>query len=152
MDMMIPATSLSFAQLFTLIFSGTFGLMGAIFLAVGLGFQTAVNRKRSLCTAYTEGTVSAMQTQFGSTSLRAVYSFTIDGKPLQYISSYAGAPNLLVGQTVSVNYDPQNIGRVYIEEDARLMKNFTRVFAILGGVFLVIALAVAVVLLGVLQA
>ena len=75
MDMIIPATNLTFAQLFTLIFSGTFGLMGAIFLAVGLGFQTAVNRKRSLCTAYTEGTVSAMQTQFGSTSLRAVYSF-----------------------------------------------------------------------------
>ena len=150
MDMMIPATSLTFAQLFTLIFSGTFGLMGAIFLAVGLGFQTAVNRKRSLCTAYTEGTVSAMQTQFGSTSLRAVYSFAIDGKPLQYISSYAGTPNLLVGQTVGVYYDPQNIGRVYIEEDARLMKNFTRVFAILGGVFLSVALIVAVVLLGVL--
>lgn len=152
MDMIIPATNLTFAQLFTLIFSGTFGLMGAIFLAVGLGFQTAVNRKRSLCTAYTEGTVSAMQTQFGSTSLRAVYSFTIDGKPLQYISNYTGAQNLLVGQTVGVYYDPQNIGRVYIEEDARLMKNFTRVFAILGGVFLVIALVVAVVLLGVLQA
>ncbi|HWQ96667.1 MAG TPA: DUF3592 domain-containing protein [Clostridia bacterium] len=150
MDMIIPATSLTFAQLFTLIFSGTFGLMGAIFLAVGLGFQTAVNRKRSRCTAYTEGTVSAMQTQFGSTSLRAVYSFTIDGKPLQYISNYAGAPNLLVGQTVGVYYDPQSIGRVYIEEDARLMKNFTRVFVILGGVFLVIALVVAVVLLGVL--
>ena len=152
MDMIIPATNLTFAQLFTLIFSGTFGLMGAIFLAVGLGFQTAVNRKRSLCTAYTEGTVSAMQTQFGSTSLRAVYSFTIDGKPLQYISNYTGAQNLLVGHTVGVYYDPQNIGRVYIEEDARLMKNFTRVFAILGGVFLVIALVVAVVLLGVLQA
>ena len=151
MDMIIPATNLTFAQLFTLIFSGTFGLMGAIFLAVGLGFQTAVNRKRSLCTAYTEGTVSAMQTQFGSTSLRAVYSFTIDGKPLQYISSYAGNTNLLVGQTVGVYYDPQNIGRVFIEEDARQMKNVTRVFVILGGVFLVIALVVAVVLLGVLS-
>lgn len=151
MDMIIPATNLTFAQLFTLIFSGTFGLMGAIFLAVGLGFQTAVNRKRSLCTAYTEGTVSAMQTQFGSTSLRAVYSFTIDGKPLQYISSYTGNSNLLVGQTVGVYYDPQNIGRVFIEEDARQMKNVTRVFVILGGVFLVIALVVAVVLLGVLS-
>ena len=150
MDMMIPATSLTFAQLFTLIFSGTFGLMGAIFLAVGLGFQTAVNRKRSLCTAYTEGTVSAMQTQFGSTSLRAVYSFSIDGKPYQYVSNYSGSTNLLVGQTVTVYYDPQSIGRVYIEEDARQMESFTRVFTILGGVFLFVALFVAVILLVVL--
>lgn len=150
MDVIIPATNISFAQLFTIIFSGTFGLMGAIFVAVGLGFQTAMNRKRSLCTAYTEGTVSAMQAQFGSSGLRAVYSFSIDGKPLQYISSYAGQNNLLVGQSVGVYYDPQNIGRVYIEEDARQMKTFSRVFVILGGVFISVALVVAVVLLGIL--
>lgn len=150
MDVIIPATNISFAQLFTIIFSGTFGLMGAIFVAVGLGFQTAMNRKRSLCTAYTEGTVSAMQAQFGSSGLRAVYSFSIDGKPLQYISNYAGQNNLLVGQSVGVYYDPQNIGRVYIEEDARQMKTFSRVFIILGGVFISVALVVAVVLLGIL--
>jgi hypothetical protein len=150
MNTMIPATDISFAQLFTLIFSGTFGLMGAIFLAIGLGFQTAMNRKRSLCTAYTEGTVSAMQTQFGSNALRAVYSFSIDGKPLQYVSSYAGSSNLLIGQSVGVYYDPANIGRVYIEEDARQMKNFSRMFIILGGVFISVALIVAVVLLGIL--
>ncbi|MCE5190099.1 MAG: DUF3592 domain-containing protein [Eubacteriales bacterium] len=57
---------------------------------------------------------------------------------------------MLVGQTVTVYYDPQNIGRVYIEEDARQMRPFTRVFSILGGVFLVVALFVAVILLGVL--
>lgn len=150
MDVIIPATNISFAQLFTIIFSGTFGLMGAIFVAVGLGFQTAMNRKRSLCTAYTEGTVSAMQAQFGSSGLRAVYSFSIEGKPLQYISNYAGQNNLLVGQSVGVYYDPQNIGRVYIEEDARQMKTFSRVFVILGGVFISVALVVAVVLLGIL--
>jgi len=39
---------------------------------------------------------------------------------------------------------------VYIEEDARQMRSFTRVFSILGGVFLSVALFVAVILLGVL--
>ena len=150
MNMMIPDTSVTFAQLFTMIFSGTFGLLGLIFLIVGLSFNGSIDHKRSQCTAYTEGTVSAMQTQFGTTGLRAVYSFLIDGKPMQYVSSYSGNNNLLIGQSVGVYYDPQSIGRVYIEEDARQMRNFTRVFIILGGVFLGVALAVAVVLLGVL--
>jgi hypothetical protein len=145
----ISNISISFVQLFTMIFSGTFGLLGLIFLAVGTGFYIAMNKKRSLCTAYTEGTVSAMQTQFGSSGLRAVYSFAIDGKPLQYVSNYAGTSNLLVGQSVEVYYDPNNIGRVYIEEDARQLKSFSRVFIILGGVFTSVALIVAVVLLGV---
>jgi len=150
MDMMIPATNISFAQLFTIIFSGTFGLMGAIFLVVGLLFSASMNKKRSYCTASTEGVVSALQTQFGSSGLRAVYSFSIDGKPLQYVSNYAGTNDLLIGQSVTVYYDPSRLGRVYIEEDARQMKTFTRVFTILGGVFLSIALIVAVVLLGIL--
>ena len=150
MSMMIPNTSISFAQLFTMIFSGTFGLLGLIFLLVGLAFGASINRKRSKCTAYAEGTVSAMQTQFGSSGLRAVYSFSIDGRPLQYVSNYTGMSNLLVGQSVGVYYDPANIGRVYIEEDARQMRTFTRVFTILGCVFFGIALVVAVVLLGVL--
>lgn len=145
----ISNTGISFVQLFTMIFSGTFGLLGLIFLAVGTGFYIAMNKKRSLCTAYTQGTVSAMQTQFGSSGLRAVYSFAIDGKPLQYVSNYAGTSNLLVGQSVEVYYDPNNIGRVYIEEDARQLKSFSRVFIILGGVFTSVALIVAVVLLGV---
>lgn len=149
MSAIIPMTSISFSQLFTMIFSGTFGILGLVFLAVGLSVRAAQNRKRSVCTGYTEGTVSAYQGQFGSTGLRAVYSFTIDGKPLQYISNYTGSTNLLVGQIVAVHYDPQNIGRVYIEEDAQQMRMFTRVFTILGSVFLLIALFVAVILLGV---
>ena len=150
MNTIIPATNISFAGMFTAIFSGTFGLMGLVFLAVGLAVSAGQNRKRSLCSSSVVGTVSAMQSQFGTTGLRAVYSFSIDGKPYQYVSNYSGTNNLLVGQTVEVYYDPQNIGRVYIEEDAQSMRNFTRVFTILGIVFLSIALIVAVVLLGVL--
>lgn len=150
MDLMIPAVNISFGALFTMIFSGTFGLMGLIFLAVGLSINGAMSRKRSRCTARTEGVVSAMQTQLGSTGLRAVYSFSIDGRDLQYVSNYAGSNDLLIGQSVAVYYDPEQIGRVYIEEDARQMKTFIRVFIILGSVFISVALVVAVVLLGVL--
>ena len=150
MDLMIPAVNISFGALFTMIFSGTFGLMGLIFLAVGLSINGAMSRKRSRCTARTEGAVSAMQAQFGSNGLRAVYRFTIDGKELQYVSNYAGNSNLLIGQSVGVYYDPEQIGCVYIEEDARQMKTFARVFTILGCVFLFIAMIVAIVLLGVL--
>ena len=150
MSTLIPMTSISFAQMFTYIFSGTFGIIGLTFLAVGLGFRASQNRKRALCSSSTEGTVSAYQTSFGSSGVRAVYSFSIDGKPYQYVSSYSGSTNLLVGQTVTVYYDPQNIGRVYIEEDARQMLGFTRFFMILGGVFLFVAVFVAVILLGVL--
>ena len=150
MTTIIPMAAISFVGLFVIVFCGTFGLLGLIFLIVGFAINASMNHKRSLCTAYTEGEVSAMQAQFGTNGLRAVFRFQIDGKPLQYVSNYAGNNNLLVGQTVEVYYDPQNIGRVYIEEDAQSMRNFTRVFTILGIVFLSVALIVAVVLLGVL--
>ena len=149
MSTMIPMTSISFAQLFTYIFSGTFGILGLTFLTIGLAFRASQNHKRALCSSSTEGTVVTYQSSFGSSGVRAVYGFFIDGKPYQYVSSYSGSTGLLVGQTVTVYYDPQNIGRVYIEEDARQMQSFTRVFTILGGVFLFVALLVAVILLGI---
>ncbi len=148
MNGLISAADASFAQLFVAIFSGTFGLIGLIFLGVGAGTAAAQNKKRSQCTAYAEGTVTAMQGQYGSSGLRAAYSFTIDGKPMQYVSNYSGVNNLLIGQTVSVYYDPSNIGRVYIEEDARQIRRFLRVFTILGGTFLLIALFSAALILG----
>jgi hypothetical protein len=150
MDMMIPAINITFAQMFTAIFSGTFGLIGPVFLLVGIAIRASINKKRSYCTDYTEGTVSDMQTLYGSGGLRVVYSFSIDGKPLQYVSSSIGNNNLLVGQSIGVYYDPQNIGRVYIEEETRQIRVFSRVFIILGSVFFSVALIVAVVLLGVL--
>lgn len=146
----IPMTGITFAQMFVFLFSGIFGLMGLVFLAVGLIVSGGQNRKRAQCTARAEGTVSAMQSQFGSNSLRAIYSFSIDGKPVQYVSNYAGANNLLVGQTVDVYYDPERVGRVYIEEDARQIRQFSLIFTVLGGVFLFVAALVAVILLGVL--
>jgi hypothetical protein len=145
----IPGIDISFAQLFVAIFSGTFGLLGLIFLGIGVGIAAAQNKKRNLCTAYADGTVSAVQGQNGS-GLRAVYNFTIDGKPMQYFSSYSGSNGLLVGQPAGVYYDPENIGRVYIEEDARQLRLFARIFSILGSVFAIIALLVALIVLGVL--
>ena len=43
MSMTIPATNITFAQMFTMIFSGTFGLMGLIFLIVGLCVNASIN-------------------------------------------------------------------------------------------------------------
>jgi hypothetical protein len=40
----------------------------------------------------------------------------------------------LVGQKVTVHYDPQNIGNVFIEEE-RGARTFSRIFVILGAVF-----------------
>ena len=141
--------NLNFIGLFVAVFSGTFGILGLVFLLVGLGFSASETRRQTRCTAETEGTVSAFQTQFGSSGVRLVYSFFIDGQQMQYLSPYAlNTPNLLVGQKVRVRYDPQNIGCVYIEEE-RSARSFTRVFTILGGVFLAVALITAAVLLGV---
>jgi hypothetical protein len=137
-------------RLFVFIFSGTFGLIGLVFLVVGLSFSAAYKRKQSLCTGYAEGTVSAFQGSNTSTSVRLVYTFSIDGKQMQYLSSYASnAPGMLVGQTVHIHYDPQNVGNVYVEEETRQQGVFIRVFTILGGVFLTVALIVAAVLLGI---
>jgi hypothetical protein len=147
--MMVTSGGIQAVQLFVGIFSGTFGLIGLVFLAVGLGVSATYKRKQSLCTAYVEGTVSAFEGQHMSASVRLIYSFTIDGQTMQHISSYASnAPGLLVGQRVHIHYDPQNIGNLYVEEETRQQGLFTRIFTILGAVFLGIALIVAAVLLG----
>ena len=141
--------SLSFVGLFVIIFSGTFGILGLTFLVVGLVFNATTNGKRNRCTSETEGVVTAFQTQFGSSGVRLVYSFSIDGQPMQYLSPYAmNTPNLLVGQKVTVHYDPQNIGNVFIEEE-RGARTFSRIFVILGAVFVFVALFSAAVLLGI---
>jgi len=141
--------SLSFVGLFVIIFSGTFGILGLTFLVVGLVFNATTNGKRNRCTSETEGVVTAFQTQFGSSGVRLVYSFSIDGQPMQYLSPYAmNTPNLLVGQKVTVHYDPQNIGNVFIEEE-RGARTFSRIFVILGAVFVFVALFSAAILLGI---
>lgn len=143
------AQGASAVNLFVGIFSGTFGLIGLIFLAVGLSFSAAYKRKVRLCTAYAEGKVSAFEGQNLSSSIRLIYSFTIDGQTMQHISSYAGrAPGLLVGQTVHIHYDPQNVGNLYVEEEGNPQRAFTRIFTTLGALFAGIALAVAAVVLG----
>lgn len=148
--MMAISNGIHAVQLFVGIFSGTFGLIGLVFLAVGLSFSAAYKRKQSLCTAYAEGKVTAFEGQNMSSSVRLIYSFTIDGQTMQHISSYASnAPGLLIGQSVHIHYDPQNIGNLYVEEEGRQQRVFTRVFTILGAVFLGIALIAAIVLLGV---
>lgn len=147
--MMVSFGGIQAVQLFVGIFSGTFGLIGLIFLIVGLSFSASYKRRQSLCTAYAEGKVSAFEGQQLSSSIRLVYSFTINGEAMQHISSYASnAPGLLVGQTVHIHYDPQNIGNLYVEEESRQQRMFTRIFTILGAVFFGIALVVAAVLLG----
>ncbi|HQQ41128.1 MAG TPA: DUF3592 domain-containing protein [Clostridia bacterium] len=140
---------MSFVGLFVIIFSGTFGILGLTFLVVGLVFNATTNGKRNRCTSETEGVVTAFQTQFGSSGVRLVYSFSIDGQPMQYLSPYAmNTPNLLVGQKVTVHYDPQNIGNVFIEEE-RGARTFSRIFVILGAVFVFVALFSAAILLGI---
>jgi hypothetical protein len=136
-------------MLFVVIFSGTFGILGLTFLVVGLVFNATTNGRQNRCTSETEGVVTAYQTQFGSSGVRLLYSFSIDGQPMQYLSPYAlNAPNLLVGQKVTVRYDPQNIGNVYIEQE-RGARTFSRIFVILGAVFVFVALITAAILLGV---
>ena len=92
MNSYIPMTNISFAGLFIATFSGTFALLGLIFLGVGLGVMAAQNKRRNRCTAFAEGTVSAYQSQFGMSGLRAVYSFSIDGKPCNMFPTIRAQP------------------------------------------------------------
>ena len=138
--MMIPATNISFGAA---VYDGSFparsALMGLIFLAVGLAVNGVDEQKRSLCTASTPKAWSAQCSQFGSTSLRAVYSFTIDGRALQYVSNYAGSNDLLVGQSVNgLLRSAAHRAGVYRRGRAADAA-FPRVFTILGAVFLTVA-------------
>lgn len=142
------SSGVGFIPLFVGIFSGTFGLVGLVFLIVGQTSAAAERRKRMLCSAYAEGTVSAFQGQFGTNAVRLVYSFTAGGQTLQSLSKYAsGTPKLLVGQKAHIHYDPQNAANLYVEEEGA-QNVFSRIFTIIGCIFFAVSLIAAAALLG----
>lgn len=133
------------ALLFAVIFGGTFALVGLVFLCVGIGFAVAEKKRESLCTAYADGEVKALERRQGSMALLPVFSFRVGEQTLVRPSRVSSTSTRYIeGQSVRVRYDPQNPNTFLVEGEPRITRVFVYVFGGIGVLFLGIAAITAI--------
>ncbi len=106
---------MSDSSLFILIFSGTWGLLGVIFLIVGFGLRRSFLRKEERLRARATGTVTEVVRRVShssdgtSPSWYPVVDFEADGRKISLESSDGGGrKRFYEGQRVEVLYDPDD--------------------------------------------
>ena len=99
------------SQLFTLIFTGTWCLVGAIFLAVGIGLRRSFARREERLRARSAGTVVEVVRRAGrdSAAFYPIVEFEADGRRLSLECADGGGRKAFYeGQSVEVLYDPDD--------------------------------------------
>ena len=132
---------MDFNHLFTLLFGGTFGLIGLVFLCVGIGFVNKRRKRAMTCTGVADGTVSAA-------SPRAFFSYPVG--ELTYEKPCPGSSGTrayAVGERLAVYYDPSNPSDCYIEGEFKPENLLIGIFTGIGLLFLAVALVTAIILL-----
>lgn len=123
-------------QMFILIFTGVWSLVGVIFLAVGLGLRAAFRRREERMRARAAGTVVEVVRRMGndSAAFYPIVEFEADGRKISLESSDGGGrKRFYEGQSVEVLYDP--------DDPSQFMLEGFNALAIVGKVFLIIGLA-----------
>lgn len=102
-------------SLFTLLFTGIWCLVGAIFLAIGVGLRRSARRREERLRARADGTVTEVVrrvshgTDGDSVSFYPIVSFQADGRALSLeCSDGGGRKTFYEGQSVTVRYDPDD--------------------------------------------
>ena len=126
-------------NLFTLVFTGIWCLVGAIFTCVGIGLRRAFLRKEERLRARATGTVTEVvrrvshSSDGASASWYPIVEFEADGRAisLEYDEG-GGRKRFYEGQSVEVLYDPDDPGCFRLE-------GFS-VIRLLGRIFLAVGL------------
>ena len=108
------------SHLFTLIFTGTWCLVGAVFLCVGIGLRRSFLKKEERQRARASGTVEEIvrRRSGDSSSFYPIVSFDYDGRKVSLESnSGGGRKKYYEGQNVEVLYDPEDPTCFRIEGD-----------------------------------
>lgn len=148
-------------DLFVLIFTGVFCLLGIVFAAIGFGMRQSRERKRLRCSRTATGRVTEHirrhRTHTGSgrssaPSWHAVYEFTADGE-LQRKESVMGypSPRPALEEQVTVCYNPHKPLDCYIEEETGMFQLLYRVFLSVGVLLFVVGAVVGLVVSAVWQ-
>ena len=145
-----------------ILMSGIFGLLGVIFLCIGLGFTANRNKKKRVCTAKAIATIVGFRRDTTSRNriditqeVRKnqnnfpVVEFVANGKPVRLTSHFGQTnPPYRVGEQVELYYDPNNYKRYYIVGD-KPQKILAIVFTSVGAGMIALALCFLVLLIAV---
>ena len=110
-------------EMFILIFSGVWSLLGIIFLTVSAVISAAQKRKTKVCTAKAIGTVTDVVSYSAGnphySNYHPVVQYTTDaGETITKKSVYGtNPPKYSVGDIINIYYNPQKTDEFYIADD-----------------------------------
>jgi len=140
--------------MFVIIFSGMWGLIGIVFLIIGVFMLNNRKRKEEECTAITNGVVKDISkcTNYDNdsgyrTTLHPVFEYKVG--ELIYIkeSPYGRSHSkYAIGQNVEIYYNPENHHEYYVGGET-LPKTLGMIFSVSGGGAIIIAVISAVAIL-----
>ena len=121
---------------FKVLFSGIFGLVGAIFLAIGIFILQGHRRMLQRCTSRTWGKVTDLiehRDRDGKRFWHPVFEYTVGDRKYIKESGYGSSPSpFAVGQNVAVYFNPNDFEDYFAEGETApdlLGKIFTAVGA-----------------------
>lgn len=123
---------------------GLFGLLGVIFLLVGILIGVNSKHKESVCTATTVGEITSYEPRttkgadgFYETYYHPVYTYYANGEEYVKESAVGTGKAGTAGEKVEIHYNPANPQEFYAESSARNV--LTIVFPVLGGIFILVS-------------
>ena len=131
---------------FKVLFSGIFGLVGAIFLAIGIFILRGQRRKLQRCTSRTWGKVTDLiehRDRDGKRFWHPVFEYTVGDRKYIKESGYGSSPSrFAIGQNVVVYFNPNDF-EDYFAEGETAPDLLGKIFTAVGAVLLVIGIAAA---------
>jgi hypothetical protein len=118
-----------------------FLFLGTIFIGLGIGFKSVIDKKAAVCTARTEAVVTEMNREVnlsaGTDSYRSwfpVFSYWAKGEEITVRSKIGNEKKIFEeGQNVELYYNPDNIREYYVP--AENVSFLPKVFIGVGGTF-----------------
>ena len=139
---------------FIAIFSGTWALIGVVFFIIGTSIRRNRKKKVQRCTSHTYGKVVDLVRRESrdsdgnySSSWHPVFEYRIGGLTFVKESNFGRSQAKFgIGQNVDIYYDPDNYNDFYVPEET-LPNTLGIIFAAVGVVAIVVAIAAAVIAL-----
>ena len=144
---------MDFDKAFLFAFSGTWIIVGIVFLAVGIGIGRALRRKEERQRANAEGVVLEMLRHTShsrngeSVSWRPLVEFDYEGRRISLEGDTVSRKKYYEGQRVQLYYDPDDPACFRIEGEGG-ERIVSRVFTVVGAVCLGIGIVSAVLMVG----
>lgn len=123
-----------------------FLILGVVFMGLGIGFKSVIDKKAAVCTARTEAVVTEINREVnlsaGGDSYRSwfpVFSYRANGEEITVRSKIGKEKKVFeAGQKVELYYNPDNVTEYYVPKENASV--FPRIFIGVGGTFVVLGI------------